>query len=76
MRAIEEHLTSVFGNSLTTTFNMRRKENPGYATAAVDLMYISNDLRVTGKDCPDVDISDHLPLVVTLETTNSTKEKE
>jgi endonuclease/exonuclease/phosphatase family metal-dependent hydrolase len=76
MRAIEEHLTSVFGNSLTTTFNMQRKDNPGYATAAVDLMYVSNDLRVTGKTCLDVDISDHLPLVVTLETTNPTKEKE
>jgi endonuclease/exonuclease/phosphatase family metal-dependent hydrolase len=67
MRSIEEHLTSVFGDSLPTTFNMRRKTNPGYATAAVDLMYVSPDITILDKACPDVDISDHLPLVVSLE---------
>lgn len=67
LRDIEARLTSVFGNGLKSTFNMRRKTNPGYATAAVDHMYVSPDIKVLSKDCPDVDISDHLPLVVTLE---------
>ena len=67
MRKLEENLTSVFGDSLTTSFNMRRKSNPGYATSVVDLMYVSDDLTVVSKSCPDVDISDHLPLVVELE---------
>lgn len=66
MRDIEEHLTSVFGDKLQTTFNMRRKDNPGYATAAVDLMYVSPGIQVLNKECPDVDISDHRPLVVEL----------
>jgi endonuclease/exonuclease/phosphatase family metal-dependent hydrolase len=67
MVRLGEQLASVFGSDIQSTFNMRRKTNPGYATAAVDHMYISNDLRVVSKACPDVDISDHLPLVVTLE---------
>lgn len=67
MRAIEKHLMSVFGDELVTTFNMRRKDNPGYATAAVDLIYVSKDINVIKCDCPDVDISDHLPLTATFE---------
>lgn len=64
---IEQHLDSVFKRDLVTTFNMRRKDNPGYATAAVDGVFISNDMRVIEKECHDVDISDHLPLSVTVE---------
>ena len=67
MQDIEKHLTNVFGDSLTTSFNMRRKDNPGYATAVVDIIYISPNIRVVDKSCPDIDISDHLPLVATFE---------
>ncbi|MCA9335239.1 endonuclease/exonuclease/phosphatase family protein [Candidatus Saccharibacteria bacterium] len=64
---IDQHLWSVFDkDELATTFNMRRKDNPGYATAVVDMMFISSNISVIEKSCPDVDISDHLPLVVTL----------
>lgn len=69
MLEIEKHLDSVFKNDLTTSFNVRRKDLvkfPGYATATVDLMYVSHDIQVLERDCPDVDISDHLPLTVTL----------
>lgn len=67
IRNIEQHLVSVFGDNLTSTFNMRRKDNPGYATAAVDMMFVSSDVKILEKNCPSVDISDHLPLVATLE---------
>lgn len=60
------HLDSVFGNELKTTFNMKRKKLPGYATAAVDMMWLSPDIQVISKDCPNVEVSDHLPLVVTV----------
>lgn len=69
---IEAQLDSVFKHELTTTFNLRHKDLdkfPGYATAVVDLMYVSRDIRVLEHSCPDVDVSDHLPLVATLETT-------
>lgn len=68
---LEQQLTSVFGTTLTTTFNMRRKDNPGYATAAVDHMYVSPAIKVISRQCPDVDISDHQPLVVELQIPES-----
>jgi endonuclease/exonuclease/phosphatase family metal-dependent hydrolase len=67
MIAIEQHLKSVFGHELTTTFNMRHKDNPGYATAVVDMMFVSPNIQVIEHECPDVDVSDHMPLRATLE---------
>jgi len=66
MRDIEQYLVSVFGDTLKSSFNMRRKTNPGYATAAVDLMYVSPDVQVLSHECRDIDISDHLPLIAKL----------
>ena len=68
MRNLEAKLTPVFGPELVSTFNMRRKTNPGYATAAVDLMYVSPEFKILSQACPDVDISDHRPLIVRLAT--------
>jgi endonuclease/exonuclease/phosphatase family metal-dependent hydrolase len=67
IKDIGQHLTSVFGNDLESTFNMRRKDNPGYATAAVDMLFVSPDIKILERACPNVDISDHLPVVATLE---------
>ncbi|HUS26332.1 MAG TPA: endonuclease/exonuclease/phosphatase family protein [Nevskiaceae bacterium] len=64
---LEGPLHNVFGQSLPSTFNMRHKDNPGYATAAVDIMFVSSNIKVLAKDCPSVDVSDHLPLTATLE---------
>lgn len=66
MRAIEAQLTNVFKDAMTSSFNMRRKDNPGYATAVVDLMYTSPHITVIDRQCPDIDISDHRPLVAVL----------
>lgn len=59
--------TSVFGLSVVTTFNMRHKNDPGYARAAVDVCWVSRDVNVVSRDCPHLDVSDHLPLVVEVE---------
>ncbi len=67
---IENILESVFKSSLKTSFNLKRKnleKDPGYATSAVDMMLVSSDIKVLKKSCPNVDVSDHLPLVVELE---------
>lgn len=64
------HLNNVFGDELTSTFNMKRKTLPGYATAAVDMMFVSPDVKVIKKQCPAVEVSDHLPLVVEVEITD------
>lgn len=65
--AIGEQLHNVFGDDLITTFNMRHKENPGYAAAAVDTVFVSPSITVVSRACLNVNVSDHLPLVTTLE---------
>ncbi len=67
MRNLEEYLTNVFKGELTTTFNLKRKTKGDYARAVVDMMLVSPNIRVLDHYCPDVDISDHLPLVANLE---------
>ncbi|NMC35774.1 endonuclease/exonuclease/phosphatase family protein [Candidatus Beckwithbacteria bacterium] len=64
---IEKQLSNVFKNKLTSTFNMKRKSNPGYATAVVDMIFVSPTIKVLDHYCLQVDISDHLPLVAELE---------
>jgi endonuclease/exonuclease/phosphatase family metal-dependent hydrolase len=67
VKNIEQHLVSVFKDELTTTFNMKQKSNPGYATSVVDMMFVSADVKVADHECLQVDVSDHLPLIVTLD---------
>lgn len=63
---IEKHLVSIFGEELTSTFNMKHKSDPGYAKAAVDMIFVSKNIKVMEKACPQVDVSDHLPLICSL----------
>ncbi len=64
---LEKRVTNVFKDQLKSSFNMRRKSDPGYAAAVVDMVFVSPDIQVTKAVCPNVDISDHLPLVVEVE---------
>lgn len=66
-KRIENYLVSVFRTSLRSTFNMKHKDNPGFATAVVDMVFVSKNIKILSKNCPNVDVSDHLPLVVELE---------
>ncbi len=67
VRNVEKLLANVFRGELVTTFNMRRKKGPGFASAVVDMVFASRDLRVVSRAVPDVDVSDHLPLVCEFE---------
>jgi len=67
IKNIETYLNSAFKSSLASTFNMKRKTDPGYATAAVDMIFVSSSIKVLSAICPPVEISDHLPLVCELE---------
>ena len=67
---IRENLVSVFYDDMVTSFNLPRKDlvtGPGYATSVVDMLFVSRDVKVVSKKAPQVDISDHLPLVVEIE---------
>ena len=65
---IEKHLKNVFKGELKTTFNIKRKKIvSGYATAVVDMVFVSRHINIVEHYSPQVDISDHLPLVCELE---------
>lgn len=64
---IEKYLTNIFKHERTTSFNMRRKTNGGYATSVVDNIFVSPDIKVLSHAIPDVDISDHLPMIAVLD---------
>ena len=63
---LEKTLHNVFKNTRQTSFNLREKKTGGFAQAIVDFLFISPDIRILDQYSPDVDISDHLPLVATL----------
>lgn len=64
---IERELTNVFKGELVTTFNMKHKTNGGFATAVVDMIFVSPEMKVLDHRCPAVNVTDHLPLVATIE---------
>jgi len=63
MTDIEKYLTNVFKDELISSFNMRRKTSPGYASAVVDFVFITPDMKVLSHNASDLDVSDHKPLI-------------
>lgn len=66
IEAIEAKLTNVFKGGLVTSFNLEHKKHPGYATAVVDMVFATPDITIVKKSVPGDDVSDHLPLLVTI----------
>ena len=64
IKSIEKSLTNVFQGYLKSTFNMKRKTKPVFGNLWVDMIFVSQSIKVISKKCPQVDISDHLPLVI------------
>jgi len=68
MVAFENDLKNVFKGELKRTFNMRHKpENSGFATATVDMVYVSPNINIIKHYTVDDDITDHIPLVCEFE---------
>lgn len=67
IKNLEPCLKNVFKGERTTSFNMRIKTDQRLATAVVDHLLVSPDLRVIEHRQPDVDASDHLPMVAAIE---------
>lgn len=63
---IGKNLVNIFQDERKSSFNMKQKTDPGYASAVVDFIFVSPDIKVLSKSMPDVNISDHLPLVANL----------
>src|SRR5258708_40266226 len=65
--AIETILQNIFKDELHTTFNMKHKEKTGYASAVVDMLFVSHDMKDISHYLPYLDVSDHFPLVANID---------
>lgn len=63
IKKIEAHMTNVFAGELKTSFNMRHKKDSGFATAVVDMMFASPDVKIGQHYASKTNVSDHLALV-------------
>ena len=66
MLGLETKLVNVFKNELKTTFNGKRWKMPD-PTFVVDFLFVTPNIKVVEHSMPDADVSDHMPLVATLE---------
>lgn len=67
---LQNKLQDPFKNKLKTTFNLKQKDLekfPGYAGVIVDMLMCSKKFKILNNYQPQVDISDHLPLVMEVE---------
>lgn len=69
---LTEPHASVFDQLPVTTFNMRRKKLPGFASAPVDVFMVTPEIKVASSHILDLDISDHLPMMIELEVSSPT----
>lgn len=64
---IQDKLVNIFKkDNRTTSFNMKHKSSPGFATAVVDMMFVSSSMTVLEHRQCDENVSDHLVLTATL----------
>lgn len=67
IQEIENYLINVFRGKRTSSFNMNFKDNPNFATAIVDYIFISAGIKLTDCYSSIDDVSDHTSQVVVLE---------
>jgi endonuclease/exonuclease/phosphatase family metal-dependent hydrolase len=64
---IEKHMTSIFKGEMKTSFNLEYKKSGGFATAVVDMMFMSPGVKVLSHHVSQANVSDHLSLVAEFE---------
>ncbi|MEK7497400.1 MAG: endonuclease/exonuclease/phosphatase family protein [Patescibacteria group bacterium] len=67
MKYIQKELVDVFDGKLQTSFNMKQKFNPVLSNLVIDGIYVTPNIKVLKATCPNVNVSDHLPLITILE---------
>jgi endonuclease/exonuclease/phosphatase family metal-dependent hydrolase len=67
VKILEDDLINIFKGERASSFNMRQKTKPGYATAVVDFIFASPDIQVLEHRTSDADVSDHQSQVVVMD---------
>jgi len=64
IRMLEQNLTNIFKGERVSSFNMEHKTRPGYATAVVDFVFASPNIKILEHYTADANVSDHQSQVV------------
>lgn len=64
---ISEQLNNIFKGERVSSFNMKQKTNPGYATGVVDFIFTSPNIKILEHRTAEEDVSDHQSQVVILD---------
>ena len=64
---LQNWLIDPFKGERKSSFNMRIKSGGGFGTSVVDFIFATQDLRIVKHESPDIDASDHLPLILEIE---------
>jgi len=68
IHTIEQQVTNVFKDELTSTFNLSIKDpDSGFSNAVVDNIFVSSDIKIDNHYMPRDRVSDHRPLVAIFE---------
>lgn len=67
IQKVEQQMRNIFKGELTTSFNMQHKSDGGFATAVVDMMFASPDVKIVNHYASKENVSDHLALVAEVE---------
>ncbi|HEY4525519.1 MAG TPA: endonuclease/exonuclease/phosphatase family protein [Candidatus Paceibacterota bacterium] len=63
----EAGLVNIFKGKINSSMNTLRRPEEIFSGIAPDMIFISPDIKLISADCPKVDISDHLPQIITFE---------
>ncbi len=63
----EAGLVNIFKGKIESSMNTLRRPQEIFGKITPDTIFISPDLKLISADCPKVDISDHLPQIITFE---------
>jgi endonuclease/exonuclease/phosphatase family metal-dependent hydrolase len=68
VQLLEQGLTNIFKGERVSSFNMKQKTKPGYATAVVDFVFASPNIKVAEHYTSEADVSDHQSQVVVFDS--------
>jgi endonuclease/exonuclease/phosphatase family metal-dependent hydrolase len=65
---IEKLLKNPFKDKINTTINLKRMNKTiNEEKSILDMVFVSQDIKISDSYCPSVDVSDHMPLVIVFE---------
>lgn len=67
IRKMEKKMTNIFKGEFKSSFNLEIKKGGNFGNTFVDMIFVTPDINVLSHQMPQIQISDHLPLIAEVE---------